>query len=79
MVGLVPVDAEAEEKAIVPPPPGVRLHDLRRNMKIRVWWWDDWWAAKITHINLTSQRVSVRFIGDEFSTPGICPHHIKIM
>ena len=80
---VAPMEVDEEEKQpIAPPPPdvntGLCLADLRRNMKVLVWWLDDWWAAKITHLNVIAKRVSVRFLGDDYSTPGIYPHHIKI-
>lgn len=87
LVPLPPVVAPAlAPAAAVPPPPppppavdtGVTLPDLRRNMKVQVWWLGDWWAARIAHLSVPTSTVTVRFLGDRFGTPGIQPRHIKI-
>ena len=65
----------------LPPPDvdtGTTIADLRRNMLVSVRWLDDWWAARIQHISVQHQRVTVKLVGEDVSTPGILPRHIRL-
>lgn len=78
--GIVPAPDAAP---IVPPRPdvdtGVTIGDLRRHMHVKVWWLDDWWFARITHIAVGRGTVNVRMVGDENIIGGILPRHVAIV
>jgi len=74
----------AAMSGMLPPPApivdaGVRREQLRREMKVKVWWLDDWWWASIHYLPVGQSTVSVLFLGHDEPTRGILPRHIKII
>jgi hypothetical protein len=57
---------------------GVKWTDLHAGMRVKCWWLDDWWAAKIMFISARTKTATVRFVGDTACTPRMKPHLIKI-
>ena len=58
---------------------GVVLADLRVGMRVKVWWLDDWWFAKVYYISPRAGTVSVRFVGDRASTTRLLPRLMQII
>jgi hypothetical protein len=56
----------------------VVISTLRHNQHVQVWWLDNWWSRKITWLDHARETASVRLAGEDGSTSGILPRHIRL-
>jgi hypothetical protein len=50
---------------------------LQRGMRIEVYMNSDWWAATVTHVYPSINRVNVKLVGADTVTRHIMPKHIR--